>query len=191
MWLTFPPSLAPDSPPRCEHQVGKLSDKLDAAHTELGKVVWSADRMSNTMPRRHHLRWAMDIIDESIKKAAVAGVSPANEDGDSEEYDYEDINVRGACLVTALVACGGCHREQTCLTPLCFPLSTRHLPPFAAASTAQSTRSSGASMNTCSRLSWPSTLATSSAAELRAGQTLQTGSLSPRCARHAPGRAPS
>lgn len=74
--------------------MGKLSDRLDEAHTEFGKVVWSADKMSTTMPRRHHLRWAMDIIDESIKKAAVVGVSPDNEDGDDEEYDYEDIHVR-------------------------------------------------------------------------------------------------
>ena len=77
----------------CEHGVGKLSDNLAEAHTELGKVVWSADQMSNTMPRRHTLRWAMDIIDESIQKSAVAGVSPDNEEGDDEEYDYEDINV--------------------------------------------------------------------------------------------------
>jgi hypothetical protein len=77
----------------CEHGVGKLSDKLALAHTELGKVVWSADQMSNTMPRRHDLRWAMDVIDESIQKSAVAGVSPDSEEGDDEEYDYEDINV--------------------------------------------------------------------------------------------------
>lgn len=78
----------------CEHGVGKLSDKLAEAHKELGKVVWSADQMSNTMPRRHDLRWAMDLIDESIQKSAVAGVSPDSEEGDDEEYDYEDIGVR-------------------------------------------------------------------------------------------------
>jgi hypothetical protein len=55
--------------------------------------------MSTTMPRRHHLRWAMDIIDDSIKKAAVGGVSPDSEEADDEEYDYEDINVR--CIGTA------------------------------------------------------------------------------------------
>ena len=93
---------------RCEHQVGKLSDKLDEAHKELGKVVWSADKMSTTMPRRHHLRWAMDIIDDSIKKAAVGGVSPDSEEADDEEYDYEDINVR--CIGTAAwVALRKCH----------------------------------------------------------------------------------
>ncbi len=81
-------------PRRCEHLVGKLSDKLEEAHVELAKVVWSADQMSNTMPRRHHLRWAMDVIDESIKASAVAGVSPDSEDRDDEEYDYEDIHVR-------------------------------------------------------------------------------------------------
>ena len=78
----------------CEHQVGKLSGKLEEAHNELAKVVWSVDQMSNTMPRRHHLRWAMEVIDESIKKSAVAGVSPDSEDRDDEEYDYEDIHVR-------------------------------------------------------------------------------------------------
>jgi len=78
----------------CEHGVGKISDQLTQAHTELGKVVWSADQMSTTMPRRHALRWAMDVIDECVRKVAVAGVSPENEEGDDEEYDYEDINVR-------------------------------------------------------------------------------------------------
>ena len=89
----------------CEHGVGKISDQLSEAHTELGKVVWSADQMSTTMPRRHALRWAMDIIDECVRKVAVAGVSPESEEGDDEEYDYEDINVRGA------------HRPSAC-TPL-------------------------------------------------------------------------
>ena len=101
-----------------------MSDRLDEAHKELGKVVWSADKMSSTMPRRHHLRWTTDIIDESIKKAAVVGISPDNEEGDDEEYDYEDIHVR--CL--PLVACrrsGGLWEVPVAgLTPLpsrCLP----------------------------------------------------------------------
>jgi hypothetical protein len=74
--------------------VGHLSDKLSSEHTELSKVVWSAEQMSSTMPRRHHLRWAMDIIDESVKKSAVAGAAPDSEDKDDDDYDYEDIHVR-------------------------------------------------------------------------------------------------
>ena len=104
-----------------------MSDRLDEAHKELGKVVWSADKMSSTMPRRHHLRWTTDIIDESIKKAAVAGISPDNEDGDDEEYDYEDIHVR--CLPLALCAgraAGLCathslHPLACFVTGTCFP----------------------------------------------------------------------
>ena len=78
---------------RCEHRVGQLSDKLEAEYTELSKLVWSAEQMSNTMPRRHHLRWAMDVIDESIKKSAVPGAPPDAENKDEDDYDYEDIHV--------------------------------------------------------------------------------------------------
>jgi hypothetical protein len=49
------------------------------------------------MPRRHHQRWAMDVIDESVKQSAVAGAAPDSEDKDDEEYDYEDIHVRSSC----------------------------------------------------------------------------------------------
>lgn len=77
--------------------MGHLSDKLTSAHAELSKVVWSAEQMSGTMPRRHHQRWAMDVIDESVKKSAVAGAAPDSEDKDDEEYDYEDIHVRSSC----------------------------------------------------------------------------------------------
>lgn len=63
----------------CEHQVGSLSDRLDGAHTELSKVVWSVDAMSNTMPRHAALRWAMDIIDDAVKHSAVAAVTPDEE----------------------------------------------------------------------------------------------------------------
>ena len=86
---------------RCEHRVGTLSDKLTGAHTELSKVVWSAEQMSNTMPRRHHMRWAMDIIEESIKKSAVAGEAPDSEDAQEDDYDYEDIHVRLARAASA------------------------------------------------------------------------------------------
>ena len=81
--------------------MGTLSDKLTAAHTELSKVVWSAEQMSNTMPRRHHMRWAMDIIEESIKKSAVAGEAPDSEDAQEDDYDYEDIHVRLARAASA------------------------------------------------------------------------------------------
>ena len=81
--------------------MGTLSDKLTGAHTELSKVVWSAEQMSNTMPRRHHMRWAMDIIEESIKKSAVAGEAPDSEDAQEDDYDYEDIHVRFACAASA------------------------------------------------------------------------------------------
>lgn len=76
----------------CEHQVGSLSERLEGAHTELSKVVWMVDAMSNTMPRRHHLRWAMDVIDDAVKHSAVAAVTPDEADRDNEEYDYEDLH---------------------------------------------------------------------------------------------------
>ncbi len=93
---------------RCEHRVGVTSDKLSSAHAELSKVVWSAEQMSQTMPRRHHLRWAMDVIDESIKQSAVAGAAPDSEDNVDDDYDYEDIHVR------VLATARGCH--AACLT---------------------------------------------------------------------------
>ena len=76
--------------------MGQLSDKLEAEYTELSKLVWSAEQMSNTMPRRHHMRWAMDVIEESIKKSAVPGAPPDAENKDEDDYDYEDIHVRDA-----------------------------------------------------------------------------------------------
>lgn len=44
------------------------------------------------------MRWAMDIIDESIKKSAVPGAPPDSEDKDEDDYDYEDIHVRDELL---------------------------------------------------------------------------------------------
>jgi hypothetical protein len=126
-----------------------MSDRLDEAHKELGKVVWSADKMSSTMPRRHHLRWTTDIIDESIKKAAVAGISPDNEDGDDEEYDYEDIHVRCLSLACAgrVTASWVLPVAHCGLTPLAV---RRRLLPSAAASSAPSTRLSAPSSSSSS-----------------------------------------
>ena len=59
------------------------------------------------MPRRHHMRWAMDVIDESIKKSAVPGAPPDAENKDEDDYDYEDIHVRTPrhCIQRAAELC--------------------------------------------------------------------------------------
>ena len=51
--------------------------------------------MSITMPRRHRLRWAMEVIEESVKRSAVAGAAPESEEKEpNDDYDYEDLHVR-------------------------------------------------------------------------------------------------
>ena len=74
--------------------MGKISDKLDTAHTELAKLVWFAEQVSSTMPRRHQLRWAVAVIEESVKESAVSAQAPDSEANAEEDYDFEDIHVR-------------------------------------------------------------------------------------------------
>lgn len=81
---------------RSEQRVAKVSEKLDRAHTELAKMVWFAETVSSTMPRRHRLRWCADIIDELCKQSAVSAQQPDREVAAEEDYDFEDIHVRSS-----------------------------------------------------------------------------------------------
>ena len=90
----------------CKHRVGRISAKLDAAHMELAKMVWFAEQVSSTMPRRHQLRWAVELIDESVKESAVCGQAPETEASAAaeEDYDFEDIHVTSPPTLPSLSA---------------------------------------------------------------------------------------
>ena len=167
-------------PRRCEHRVGQLSDKLEAEYTELSKLVWSAEQMSNTMPRRHHLRWAMDVIDESIKKSAVPGAPPDAENKDEDDYDYEDIHVRFPIQA----------RHCICSLLICAFRHPRRWLRCGGASTAQSVLLIASSTSTCTRCARPSKWKTSSFRAPLAEAAVTTCS-APRCAHLALARTPS
>lgn len=57
-------------------------------------MVWFAETVSSTMPRRHRLRYAVDIIDDLCKQSAVSAQQPDREVAAEEDYDFEDIHVR-------------------------------------------------------------------------------------------------
>jgi hypothetical protein len=57
-------------------------------------MVWFAETVSSTMPRRHRLRWASDVVDEACKQSAVSAQQPDSEISAEEDYDFEDIHVR-------------------------------------------------------------------------------------------------
>mmetsp|Transcript_13000 Transcript_13000/g.24800 ORF Transcript_13000/g.24800 Transcript_13000/m.24800 type:complete len:683 (-) Transcript_13000:83-2131(-) len=80
---------------RCEQNVAELADALQQAHSELAHAVLVVQTTAHTMPRRHPLRWAMDIIDKESTELVpmrLAGDLRFEEMGDDFDYDFDDVS---------------------------------------------------------------------------------------------------
>eukprot|EP00240_Pyramimonas_obovata_P000409 CAMPEP_0118953478 /NCGR_PEP_ID=MMETSP1169-20130426/56633_1 /TAXON_ID=36882 /ORGANISM="Pyramimonas obovata, Strain CCMP722" /LENGTH=562 /DNA_ID=CAMNT_0006900945 /DNA_START=431 /DNA_END=2116 /DNA_ORIENTATION=+ len=78
---------------RSQQRVAELSDELEEAHKALAHSVLVVQTTANTMPRRHPLRWAMDVIDKEATELVpmrLAGDMRFEEMGEDVDYDFDE-----------------------------------------------------------------------------------------------------
>mmetsp|Transcript_22590 Transcript_22590/g.31473 ORF Transcript_22590/g.31473 Transcript_22590/m.31473 type:complete len:672 (+) Transcript_22590:183-2198(+) len=79
---------------RAQQHVAELSEQLTESHSELAHAVMVVQTTEQTMPRRHPLRWAMEVIDKEsaqLVPVRLVGELRFEELGDDYDYDFDDV----------------------------------------------------------------------------------------------------
>ena len=71
-------SFLDDRPTRAYKRVAHVSRSLQEAHGDLKKACKAVATTARVMPRRHELRWAMEIIESEVPDAESLGVESSN-----------------------------------------------------------------------------------------------------------------
>ena len=71
-------SFLDDRPTRAYKRVAHVSRSLQEAHEDLKKVCRAVATTARVMPRRHELRWAMEIIESEVPDAETLRVESSN-----------------------------------------------------------------------------------------------------------------
>ena len=90
-------SFLDDRPTRAYKRVAHVSRSLQEAHEDLKKVCKAVATTARVMPRRHELRWAMDIIESEVPDAETLRMDN-NNNNNNNNNNGEDRPRRRLCM---------------------------------------------------------------------------------------------